>query len=191
MSVPTPSDGPRILRSLPSPVLGERDPITTATRTAADLSVRTAAPASGPVSFTIRLTRLAPAGATPGPPGLISVAVESADRKRAARLGSLTDVALRSRLAHFDAHPANEIAALRRALASEGGEFVLTERWPAREACLRSWYGFTGAKMKLIEWTCEKCSAACRENAGGGPGELFLLVCSCGQTATFPIPLTR
>lgn len=186
---PPPTD-PRILRSLPSPVFGERDPITTAPRIA-DLSVRNAAPAPGPVSFTIRLTRLPPAGTAPGLAGLIAVAVQSPDRKRAARLGSLTDVALRSRLAHFDAHSANEIAALRRALASEGGEFLLIERWPGREACLRSWYGFTGAKMRLIEWTCEKCAASCRENAGGGPGELFLLVCACGHAATFPIPLTR
>jgi len=130
-------------------------------------------------------------GTAPGALGLIAVAVESPDRKRAVRLGSLTDVALRSRLAHFDAHPANEIAALRRALASAGGEFALTERWSERQACLHSWYGFTGAKMQLIEWTCEKCGAPCRESAGGGPGELFLLVCSCGHAASFPIPVVR
>jgi hypothetical protein len=119
---------------------------------------------------------------------LIAVAVEAPiGGKRLARLGSLTDAALRGRLAHFDAHSANEIAALRRALASEGGEFVLTERWPAREGCLRFWYGFIGSKMRPVEWTCEKCASPRRETAGGASGESLFFGCACGQVATFSV----
>ena len=140
---------------------------------------------AGPSNFAIRLSRLARVGETPG---LIAVAVEAPiGGKRLARLGSLTDAALRGRLAHFDAHSANEIAALRRALASEGGEFVLTERWPAREGCLRFWYGFIGSKMRPVEWTCEKCASPRRETAGGASGESLFFGCACGQVATFSV----
>ncbi len=151
----------------------------------AGISPRGAVARTGPSIFAIRLTRLARAG---DPPGLIAVAVASGpEGKRAVRLGNLTDAALRGRLAHFDAHSANEIAALRRALAVEGGQFVLNERWPARDGCLRFWYGFIGSKMRAVEWACEKCAAPCRETAGGAAGESLVLVCSCGQTATFPV----
>ena len=156
-----------------------------ASQVAPDRSIRGASVQTGPPSFAIRLTRLARAGPAPG---LIAVAVESAGAaKRRARLGSLTDAALRGRLAHFDAHSANEIAALRRALASEGGEFILTERWPAREGCVRFWYGFIGSKMRPVEWICEKCASPRRESAGGASGESLLLLCDCGQAAAFSV----
>jgi len=151
----------------------------------ASLTPRGAVARTGPSGFAIRLTRLARAGE---PPGLIAVAVASGpEGKRSVRLGSLTDAALRGRLAHFDAHSANEIAALRRALAAEGGQFVLNERWPARDGCLRFWYGFIGSKMRAVEWVCEKCASPCRENAGGAAGESLVLLCACGQSATFPV----
>jgi hypothetical protein len=145
-------------------------------------------PAAALVSptFTILLKRLSPVDDAPG---LIALRVDgSSGLQPTTRLGNLTDAALRGRLAHHDAHSANEIAALRKALAAEKGEFTLHESWAKREACLRFWFGFIGSKIHTIECVCEKCGAALRDRIGATAGEAFRLRCACGQVAQVLAP---
>jgi len=97
---------------------------------------------------------------------------------RAIRLGAVTDSALRARVAHFDVHSANEIAALRLALQPDGGRFALTESWSSRDACLRHWFGFLGSKLETVEWKCEKCGAEGVERVGRAVGEAVYLRCT-------------
>jgi hypothetical protein len=137
-------------------------------------------------TFTILLKRLPPVDDAPG---LIALRVDGSRGLRpTTRLGNLTDAALRGRLAHHDAHSANEIAALRKALAAEKGEFTLQESWAKREACLRFWFGFIGSKIHTIECVCEKCGAALRDRVAGTAGETFRLRCACGQVAQILAP---
>ena len=130
-----------------------------------------------------RLPRIADA------PGLISLKVDTTEGARApARVGTLTDAALRSRLGHFDAHSANEIAAVRQALSVESGQATVYESWPALEGCLRFWYGFIGSVIRPIESTCESCGKENRESVGGSVGESFLRRCGCGHVSRITVP---
>lgn len=131
------------------------------------------------VTFEIGLRRLP--GIAPLA-GMVSLTVRAAgDTSRATLLGKLTDAALRARLAHFDAHSANEIAALRRAMAAAGGEFLVTETWKDRDACLRHWYAFTGSKLQPVDWKCETCGEAGVERLGRAAGEVVHVKCAHGH----------
>lgn len=136
-------------------------------------------PANSRVTFDIALLRLP----SPAPwPGLIDLTVRRAgENGRPARLGSLTDAALRARLAHFDAHSANEIAALRKALQPEGGEFALTESWKDRDEFLRHWYGFLGSMVHSTDWKCEACGDAGVERLARASGEVVHVRCARGH----------
>src|SRR6059036_686803 len=97
--------------------------------------IRTPAKTNGQQTFAIVLSRLP---AVDNVPGLITFLVDAAEAASApAKAGTLTDAALRSRLAHFDAHSANEVAAVRKALSVERGHATVYESWPALEGCLR------------------------------------------------------
>ena len=124
-------------------------------------------------------------------PGLIFFSIETGAARPAGRQGMLTDAALRSRLAHFDAHSANEIAAVRRALAADNGRTTVYEDWPELESCLRFWYGFAGSKIRPIESACGWCGKLDRDSVGGSVGESFLRFCECGRVSriTFSNPL--
>jgi hypothetical protein len=131
------------------------------------------------ITFEINLRRLP--GVEPLA-GMVFLTFRAAgDTGRATVLGKLTDAALRARLAHFDAHSANEIAALRRAVATAGGEFSVRETWKDRDACLRHWYGFTGSRFQALEWKCEKCGDEGVERLGRTAGELVYVKCARGH----------
>ncbi len=122
-------------------------------------------------------------------PGLISFLVDSSEGTRiAAKSGTLTDAALRGRLAHFDAHSANEIAAVRKALAIESGQATVYESWSALDGCLRFWYGFVGSVIRPIAWGCEACQKQNRDSVGGSVGESFLRRCDCGHVSRVTVP---
>lgn len=104
------------------------------------------------------------------------------------RMGTLTDAALRGRIAHFDAHSANEIAAVRRALSIESGQATLYESWAGLDGCLQFWHGFVGSQIRTIAWTCENCGTTDRDNVGGSVGESFLRRCGCGQVTRITVP---
>ena len=70
-------------------------------------------------TFAVLLTRLAKVGESAG---LILVQVDSGEGKTPARIGALTDAALRGRLSHFDLHSANEVATIRQALKRRSGD---------------------------------------------------------------------
>jgi hypothetical protein len=103
-------------------------------------------------------------------------------------MGTLTDAALRGRLAYFDAHSANEIAAVRKALSIDSGQATVYESWPALEGCLRFWYGFIGSVIRPIESTCDSCGKQNRESVGGSVGESFLRRCGCGHVSRITVP---
>jgi hypothetical protein len=109
----------------------------------------------------------------------------------ASHSGTLTDAALRGRLAYFDAHSANEIAAVRKALSIESGQATVYESWPKLEGCLRFWYGFIGSVIRPIESTCESCGKESRESIGGSVGESFLRRCGCGHVSRITVPNHR
>jgi len=122
-------------------------------------------------------------------PGLISFQVDGSGGTRApSKSGTLTDAALRGRLAYFDAHSANEIAAVRQALSIESGQATVYERWPALEGCLRFWYGFIGSVIRPIESTCDSCGMLNRDSVGGSVGESFLRRCGCGHVSRITVP---
>jgi hypothetical protein len=104
------------------------------------------------------------------------------------KTGILTDAALRGRLAYFDVHSANEIAAVRKALSIESGQVTVYESWPALDGCLRFWYGFKGSVIRAITWTCEACQKQNRDSVGGSVGESFLRRCDCGQASRVTVP---
>jgi hypothetical protein len=124
-------------------------------------------------------------------PGLILLRVNSSGGAGPpTTIGSLTDAALRGRLAHFDMHSANEIAAIRHALASDSGEATVYESWTALQSCLQFWYGFTGSQIRIMAWTCGACGKTRRESVGGTVGETFPLLCACGRTTRVTVPKT-
>ena len=136
-------------------------------------------------SFAIVLSRLP---AVDNAPGLISFLVEAGETGAPARPGTLTDAALRGRLAHFDAHSANEVAAVRKALSSENGQITVYESWSGVTGCLQFWRGFVGSQIRPISWACEACGAANRDSIGGSVGESFLRRCACGQATRITVP---
>src|ERR1700693_935709 len=90
-------------------------------------TLRTPPRTNGQQTFAILLSRLP---AVDNVPGLITFLVDATEAPSAsAKAGTLTDAALRGRLAHFDAHSANEVAAVRKALASANGQITVYESW--------------------------------------------------------------
>jgi len=117
-----------------------------------------------------------------GAPGLVSLTVSGANGNGSGRkIGDLTDVALRGRLAHYDLHPANEVAGIRRALQPDNGEVTVHEGWPGMDSCLKFWNDFTGSRIRPVEWTCEACAAVHRDNVGASVGEIYARACRCGR----------
>jgi hypothetical protein len=143
---------------------------------------------SAPRTVAILLTRLP---RIENAQGLILLRVDaSGGAAPPTTVGSLTDAALRGRLAHFDLHSANELAAVRHALAIDSGEATVYENWSAVESCLQFWYGFTGSQIRLMAWTCEACGKTRRQSVGGTVGETFPLLCSCGRSTHVTVPKT-
>ena len=128
--------------------------------------------------FSIHLDRLP---GLPDEPGLILLTVETGGTDGPTRLGSLTDAGLRGRLAHHNLHSANEIASVRRALAGDEGSVVVEESWSSLESCPQFWHSFFGSQIRPVEWTCNACGVAHREEVGGSVGETFRLRCRCGR----------
>lgn len=129
-------------------------------------------------------------------PGLVSLAIEDSPGTAPPRkIGVLTDVALRGRLAHFDLHSANEVAAIRKALLMDSGQTTVHEGWPGLASCLRFWQDFVGSRIRPVEWTCERCSSVNRENVGASVGETYSRACKCGRvrriTTTSSLPAMR
>jgi hypothetical protein len=115
-------------------------------------------------------------------PGLVLMAIDARNGTGPARvLGVLTDVALRSRLAHFDVHSANEVAAIRKALQGDNGAVTVHEGWPGLGSCLQFWLDFVGSRIRPIKWTCERCAMENREDVGASVGETYSRVCQCGK----------
>jgi hypothetical protein len=122
-------------------------------------------------------------------PGLIGLSVGTSEGAAPpARVGALTDAALRGRLAHFDQHSANEIAAVRQALGKDGGCVTVHETWAGLPSCLQFWRGFIGSRIQTFAWLCDKCGSNAEESVGGAVGESFALRCSCGETKETTIP---
>ena len=115
-------------------------------------------------------------------PGLVSLAIDASPGTAPPRkIGALTDVALRGRLAHYDLHSANEVAAIRKALLMDSGQMTVHEGWPGFASCLRFWQDFIGSRIRSVEWTCERCSAVNKENVGSSVGETYSRACKCGR----------
>jgi len=143
-------------------------------------------PGDAPRTFAIELCRLP---TMDDRPGLISFLIGGGVAGRLeGKSATLTDAALRGRLAHFDAHSANEIAAVRKALAVENGRTTVYEAWPALDGCLRFWYGFVGSQIRPIESACEACGKLNRGSVGGSVGESFLRRCGCGRVSRITVP---
>ncbi|MGH9367707.1 MAG: hypothetical protein ACRD3M_08540 [Thermoanaerobaculia bacterium] len=141
-----------------------------------------------PQTFAILLSRLP---RVENAPGLILLRVNaSPGTEPPTRIGTLTDAALRGRLAHFDLHSANELAAIRHALSADSGQATVYEQWPGLDSCLQFWYGFTGSQIRLMAWTCEACGKTDRESIGGSVGETFLRLCVCGRATHVTVPKT-
>ena len=115
-------------------------------------------------------------------PGLVALTISGAgSQERGRKVGDLTDVALRGRLAHFGAHSAIEVAAIRRALQSDDGQITVHEGWPALGSCLKFWIDFTGSQIRPVEWKCERCQAVHLDNVGANVGERYSRACRCGR----------
>ncbi len=141
--------------------------------------------------FAIRLKRLRRTGHTAR---LVSVSIgDSAQASPARRVGALTDIALRARLSHWNLHSANEVAAVRKALAGERGEATLYEGWPALSSCWHFWHDFVGSRITRLEWSCEGCRTPAERQVGASAGETVPLPCKCGtlgrMTVGVEIPL--
>lgn len=143
---------------------------------------------SAPSSVAIVLRRLPK---VQNAPGLIQLRVEtSTGGEPPTMVGVITEAALRGRLAHHDLHSANELAAVRHALAADSGEATVYESWPSLESCLQFWHGFTSSRIQLLAWTCEACGSTARENLGGSVGESIPRLCACGRLTRVTIPKT-
>jgi hypothetical protein len=143
---------------------------------------------SAPQTVAIHLRRLPKVDHEPG---LILLRVEaSPGKKPPTTMGSITDAALRGRLAYHDLHSANEIAAVRQALSSEAGETTVYESWPVLESCLQFWHEFTGSRIRLMAWTCGSCGKPAIESLAGSVGESLARRCSCGGATRITIPKT-
>ncbi|MFY9551471.1 MAG: hypothetical protein WAU32_10000 [Thermoanaerobaculia bacterium] len=115
-------------------------------------------------------------------PGLVYLTIDGSNGVGPPRkVGALTDVALRGRLAHYDLHSANEVAAIRQALRPDHGHVTVHEGWSGLGSCLQFWHDFTGSQIRVVEWTCERCSALNRENVGSSVGETYSRACKCGK----------
>jgi len=124
-------------------------------------------------------------------PGLILLRVDTSQgQKPPTTMGTITDAALRGRLAHHNLHSANEIAAVRHALASEAGETTVYECWPSLESCLQFWHEFIGSRIRLMAWTCESCGTTSSESLAGSVGESLTRGCRCGGATRVTIPKT-
>jgi len=135
--------------------------------------------------FAIRLRRMSgPADAA----RLISIYItEPGESGVARRMGALTDIALRGRLAHWNAHPANEVAALWKALATDGGEATVYEGWPQLMSCWRFWRDFVGSRVVRLEWSCDGCQAPAARQVGAKSGETVVLACRCGTASRMTV----
>lgn len=143
-------------------------------------------PKAAQQTFAIVLCRLP---AVDNRPGLISFLISGEEASQPlGRPGTITDAALRGRLAYFDVHSANEIAAVRRALAIENGSTTVYENWPALDGCLRFWFGFVGSQIRPIASACEACGTLNQGSVGGSVGESFLRLCGCGQVSRITVP---
>jgi hypothetical protein len=149
--------------------------------------VRVRATQNSQQTFAIALSRLP---AVDNAPGLISFLVDitGSGTGAAARPGTLTDAALRGRLAHFNVHSANELAAVRKALSAANGRVTVYENWSGAGGCLQFWHGFIGSQIRPISWTCEACGLANQDSIGGSVGESFLRRCGCGQATRITVP---
>jgi hypothetical protein len=128
--------------------------------------------------FAIRFSRLPK---VENAPGLILLSIDTSNGAGPLRkIGSVTDVALRGRLAHHDLHSANEVAAIRQALGQDHGQATVYEGWSGAGSCLQFWHGFAGSQIRPIEWACEGCAAPIRQEVGASVGETFLHACKCG-----------
>jgi hypothetical protein len=129
--------------------------------------------------------------------GLVFLTIGESDGEKAPRrVGALTDVALRGRLAHWNVHSANEVAAIRLALGREGGRITVEEAWSGLDSCLRFWHDFTGSQIRLVEWTCDRCARVHRESLGANVGETISRKCRCGTikrltTASPLVPIPK
>jgi hypothetical protein len=127
-------------------------------------------------------------------PGLVALSIKATDGSEApaTRIGVLTDVALRGRLAHWNLHSANEVAVIRRTLDAEQGRVTVQEGWPGMSSCLRFWHDFGGSQIRVVEWTCQACAANNRVAVGALAGEAFSRKCRCGKVSrvsrTIPVP---
>jgi hypothetical protein len=113
-------------------------------------------------------------------PGLVLLAIRAENGAVPRKIGAVTDVALRGRLAHYDLHGANEVAAIRKALKADDGRFTVHEGWPALASCLHFWHDFVGSQIRPVEWACDRCAALNRENVGSSVGETYSRACKCG-----------
>ncbi|HEY2797421.1 MAG TPA: hypothetical protein VGK26_05990 [Thermoanaerobaculia bacterium] len=129
--------------------------------------------------FAIRFNRLPKVD---NAPGLILLAIDTSNgASPPRRIGVLTDAALRSRLAHYDLHSANEVAAIRKALAQDRGQATTYEGWSGAGSCVQFWHDFVGSQIRPMDWTCEHCSALNQQNVGASVGEAFARACKCGK----------
>src|SRR6266542_6990571 len=129
--------------------------------------------------FAIKFSRLPRVGDSAG---LILLHIDTSNgAEPPRRIGALTDVALRGRLAHYDLHSANEVAAIRQALGQDRGQVTVYEGWSGLGSCLQFWHSFVGSQIRPVEWTCETCSAPNRADVGASVGETFPRACKCGK----------
>ena len=128
--------------------------------------------------FSINFSRLPKVDESPG---LVLLTIgPSGVPAPARRIGLVTDVALRGRLAHFGIHSANEVAAIRRALGPDNGQVTVSEGWSGLGSCIQFWHDFVGSQIRPVEWTCAKCTAVNRVDVGASVGETFSRACRCG-----------
>jgi hypothetical protein len=114
-------------------------------------------------------------------PGLVSLTIDATNGAEPGKtIGTLTDVALRGRLAHWDNHSAIEVASIRRALVPDYGQATVHEGWSDMGSCVRFWHDFAGSTIRPLEWSCTRCSALHREQVGASVGETLSRRCQCG-----------
>jgi hypothetical protein len=112
---------------------------------------------------------------------LVSVTIaDSGGKGVARRIGALTDIALRARLAHWNLHSANDLSAVRKTLDGDRGEATLYESWPALASCWHFWRDFVGSQITRLEWSCDGCQSPAGREVGAIRGETVPLACKCG-----------